>query len=236
MARELQEKLDAAERARGVQVSELRSDTHNLMQRFTLEHRDMGRALRSRLTSGKHARIEATRQGRRANQTMMSALRAQLRADARSLHTSLRTTNNARTHATRQTIGEVAADLRQASRSWREELKKKGASSVAEALPEAAAAVEEVAQPLLAVEEPAREVPAETPRGEEAVEERQVGRAYAEAERVLSAIQTHPDGIRLVEIGNELGVDWRGLIGVVRSLVDEGKVEKIDNTYYPAQR
>jgi len=39
-----------------------------------------------------------------------------------------------------------------------------------------------------------------------------------------------------VEIGNELGVDWRGLIAVVRALVDEGAVEKIDNEYYPAQR
>jgi len=61
-------------------------------------------------------------------------------------------------------------------------------------------------------------------------------RAYPQAERVLAVVQAHPEGIRLVEIGNELGVDWRGLIAVVRALVDEGAVEKIDNEYYPAQR
>jgi len=94
------------------------------MQRFTLEHRDMARALRGSLTSAKNARVEATQQARRANRAMVHELRARLRADARSLHTSLRTANNARTHATRQTMREMAGDIRQASRTWREELKK----------------------------------------------------------------------------------------------------------------
>jgi len=236
MARELQEKLEAAERARGVKVSELRSDAHNLMQRFALEHRDMARALRSRLTSEKQPRIEATRQGKRANRARMNELRTQLRADARNLHTRLRHANNARMQATRQALGPVAADIRQASRTWRDGLKKKEPPSIAAAVPEAAAAVEEVAPPPLAVEEPAPEVPAEMPMGEEAVEERPIWRSYVEAERVLSVIQNHPEGIRLVEIGNELGIDWRGLTGIVRSLVDDGKVERIESTYYPAQR
>ena len=258
-ARELHRQMDGAEKARieaaqnfmrstrdaiksiGVRVSELRSDTHNLVQRFTLEHRDMARTLRGNLASETSARVGASHQ-------QMNELRAELLADAQNLHASLRHDNNARQQAVRQTMGELAADIRQASRTWREGLKKKGAPSVAEAVPEAAAAVEEVAQPPLAVEEPAREipalavedlareVPAGIPIGEEGVEERQVGRAYVEAERVLRVIQDHPEGIRLVEIGNELGVDWRGLIGVVRALVDEGRVEKIDNVYYPAQR
>jgi len=52
-------------------------------------------------------------------------------------------------------------------------------------------------------------------------------------DQILEAVARHPEGIRLVDIGNELGVDWRTLIGAVKPLVDEGRVEKIDSLYYP---
>ena len=51
--------------------------------------------------------------------------------------------------------------------------------------------------------------------------------------KILEVITGHPDGIRLIDIGNELGVDWRVLIGPSKSLMDEGRVEKIENMYYP---
>jgi hypothetical protein len=94
----------------------------------------------------------------------------------------------------------------------------------------------EIAAAPVPVEEPTWIIPEEEPADEVTAGEDQGVRAYPDAERVLTVIHAHPDGIRLVEIGNELGVDWRGLIAVVRSLMDEGKAEKIDNTYYPAQR
>jgi hypothetical protein len=46
-------------------------------------------------------------------------------------------------------------------------------------------------------------------------------------------IEKHPEGIKLVDIGGELGVDWRGLIADTKSLVEKNKVEKTDNFYYP---
>ncbi len=52
-------------------------------------------------------------------------------------------------------------------------------------------------------------------------------------EKILEVIAGHPEGIRLVDLGNELGVDWRGLIGPSKSLVDAAQVEKIENMYYP---
>ena len=51
--------------------------------------------------------------------------------------------------------------------------------------------------------------------------------------KVLKVITGHAEGIRLIDIGNELGVDWRTLIGPTKSLVDGGQVEKIENMYYP---
>ena len=54
-------------------------------------------------------------------------------------------------------------------------------------------------------------------------------------ERVLGIVRGHEDGIRLVDIDNEMGVDWRSLVGVAKSLLVEGAIEKIDCLYYPVE-
>jgi len=54
----------------------------------------------------------------------------------------------------------------------------------------------------------------------------------AEGEQILRVLRAHPEGIRLVDIGNELGVDWRSLITSTKRLLDEGRIEKIDHLYY----
>ena len=51
---------------------------------------------------------------------------------------------------------------------------------------------------------------------------------------VLGVIRNHPDGISPLDIGNELGIDWRSLIPVMRHLVDTGAVDQIDHELYPA--
>lgn len=53
------------------------------------------------------------------------------------------------------------------------------------------------------------------------------------ARRVLSVIQAHSEGIRLVEIGEELGVNWRLLIVHVNDLLQRGLIRKEDRKYYP---
>ena len=54
-------------------------------------------------------------------------------------------------------------------------------------------------------------------------------------ERVLGVVQSRSEGIGLVDIGNELGLDWRALISPSRALVDQGKIEKIEGVYYPKE-
>jgi predicted transcriptional regulator len=52
-------------------------------------------------------------------------------------------------------------------------------------------------------------------------------------EEVLEIIAQHSDGIKMVDIGNELGVDWRTLINDIIFLVDNEQIDKIGNLYYP---
>ena len=54
-----------------------------------------------------------------------------------------------------------------------------------------------------------------------------------ETNRILRVIEKHPEGIKLVDLGNALGVNWRTLIGPVGSLLEEEKIGKVDSIYYP---
>jgi ethanolamine utilization protein EutM len=54
-------------------------------------------------------------------------------------------------------------------------------------------------------------------------------------EQCLTAIRQAGDkGVTLAEMGEKLGTDWRRLIGPVKSLLDQGRVEKVESRYYPA--
>ena len=63
---------------------------------------------------------------------------------------------------------------------------------------------------------------------------RQGHSAEALQREVLRVIQQRPEGIHPVEIGNQLGVDWRSTIGPAQALVDVGLVEQIGSELYPA--
>lgn len=92
----------------------------------------------------------------------------------------------------------------------------------------------------MAVEEAEREVPR---RGVGRIWEEVKERVFpgeealsADEDRILAIIRKNPDGIRLVNIGNELGVDWRSLLPFANSLVSKGIVERVEGTYYPKGR
>ena len=65
---------------------------------------------------------------------------------------------------------------------------------------------------------------------EEASEEQSKPRYY---EEIVQLLENHPEGLSLVEIGEELGVQWRSLTKTISQLVEEEEIEKDDRTYYP---
>jgi hypothetical protein len=54
--------------------------------------------------------------------------------------------------------------------------------------------------------------------------------------QVARVIQEHPEGICARDIGNELGIDWRRVLGLTRGLVNSGLVEQVEEAYYPATK
>jgi len=52
-------------------------------------------------------------------------------------------------------------------------------------------------------------------------------------EEIVNLLEDNPDGLRMVEIADVLGIEsWRTLIPVMRQLLDDGEVTKEDSTYY----
>jgi len=50
---------------------------------------------------------------------------------------------------------------------------------------------------------------------------------------VIDTLEDNPQGLRMVEIAEALGIDnWRTLIPVMRELIDEGEIRKEDSTYF----
>ena len=187
-AKALRERLSSKEKARveatrefmggvGVKVSEMRSGTYNLLERFGLEHGDMAKAFREKLSSERKAGVETSRE----------------------FMEEVHNTNGECREAVRSMLDEIASDLRQADQIWTKGLGKKVVRKAV-----VKKAVQEIKK-----------------------------KAGTEKEKILEVIARHPEGIKLVDIGNERGVDWRTLIGPTKSLVDEDEVEKIDNMYYP---
>jgi DNA-binding IclR family transcriptional regulator len=72
----------------------------------------------------------------------------------------------------------------------------------------------------------------EEARGEEPIPHEEA----VQVERLLAVIQRHPEGVSIVDIGNELGVDWRSLIATLQPLEEERKIERINTMYYPGEK
>jgi len=199
--------------ARRASLEHIRSQTYEGLDRF--------RRHRQHLRSQTHEDLDRFRRHRLETvQESLENLRQRLEV--------IRETAGSLRQATRAVLGEIACDVSAAQRLWSggevREFAGPATTVMEPALPPepgAGAAAEALAQPVAEAVEPALPEPEEKPA--------------AEREQILRVLRTHPEGIRLVDIGNELGVDWRGLIAVTKSLLDEGKIEKIDHLYYPAE-
>lgn len=198
--------------------------TRDMLERFRLEHQNMTKALRESLSSEEKARLEATRQFmekvgievsemRSGTHNLLERFHLEHGDMAKALREKLSSEERSREEATRQFMEEVHKTNNQCRDAVREMLDEIGSdlrqarqiwTKEVKIAPEAAAKEEEI-----------KKKPEE------------------EKEKILEVIARHPEGIKLIDIGNELGMDWRALIGSVKSLVDEDKVEKIDTMYYP---
>ena len=262
---------------RHVQISEMRSDTLNFLERFRLERQDLSNALREKFSSDNKARKEATRQFVNDIRFLMDGLKSDIQDSADALREKLSSDNKACKEATRQFVNDIEsfmndleADVQDSANALRKRISseertrrkatKRFMDDLGSDLKDAATVLREnlssertahreatgqFIDNLASDYREAHKIWTEMPRNRMErtahrtgvklmPEKKPEGKTMPLLEdQVLEVVTKHPGGIRLVGVGNELGIDWRGLIGIVKAFVDEGKIEKIDSLYYP---
>lgn len=254
--RALVEDITTATENRRAQLYALTAEARAARRQYQFELQQMSQSLREYFAANRTERATTARAQHQATRQFMSEIRSvhegrrvtvsELRSDAynsikrfglerQDMAKTVRERLSAASQALQETVqdikhtaqglvGEIVADRSQAQQIWADRLKKK---VTPEAVAEPAMAEAAVAE--VGVAEAARPEAAEVavpPAVQDA-------RPLPLEERVLEVIARHPHGIRLVDIGNDLGVDWRSLLGISRTIVEEDKVERIDNLYYP---
>ena len=53
--------------------------------------------------------------------------------------------------------------------------------------------------------------------------------------QVLQIVRNHPEGIDARDVGNQLGIDWRAVPAIARTLIYAGLVEEVAHEFYPAR-
>jgi len=195
------------------------------------------------LSSSMQRLVESVRSSAIARHAALDEMRRTTRAVLQEYHRGRRQTALAARQNTRNQVGEIrraAVELRRSTRSalgaiasdtmaatglWSGQLK----VGVFHAPPAPVAAEQ---PPAGEESRPQAELPKDPQPAAAASRKAAPTAERTEKERVLQIIRAHRDGIRLVDVGNEMGVNWRGLIGVTKSLLEEGNIEKIDSLYY----
>lgn len=137
-------------------------------------------------------------------------------------------------------LGELRESREEATRAWKELLRSMGTPSDKKTAPAAAPARPAETQPVPEPEPPSPPVEAVEPELPDEMEEAAGVEAGEEEEleedletEVIDTLEDNPQGLRMVEIAEALGIDnWRTLIPVMRELIDEGEIRKEDSTYF----
>jgi len=218
------DEICSSSEARGTALRETREKTRQLMKDMHNVHQAQAKALREKLSSEEKARAQA-------NQEFMKEIKvevSELRSDTDNFTERLRMEHGDMAKALREKLSSEEKARAQATQEFMEEVHQtnnQGRDAVREMLGEFNSDIRQAGQIWRKGVRIATEAPAEKEEIKKKPEE--------EKEKVLEVIARHPEGVKLIDIGNELGVDWRTLIGPTKSLVDEADVEKIDTMYYP---
>jgi hypothetical protein len=239
------------------EVLSIFKSTNDMLDNFEKEHMNMSAELRADLGKNLAERVEYTRtllhgfQKRlseisKENQKMAQTLRKDLAKGEvsrlkdyngimKGIHVSIkgiRKEVNDIQKATSGMLADLSQNRTQASAEWTrmqeamEQIRKTGVTAPAKKATRKAEKKEEV---IVAPVAAAKETPVEV---QPVADIKPVAPITLE-EKVLNYINKHPKGIKIAEMEVPLGETRMKLGYVAKNLLDEGKVQKIENVYFP---
>jgi hypothetical protein len=239
------------------EVADIFTETNQLIERFDKEHREMSAELRADLSKNLTQRVAYTRnllgsfQKRlaeisRENQDIARKLRKDLangettrlneyKGLMKAIHLSIKGIQKEVKDIRKSTagmIGDLSTDRAQATAEWirmqdamaKIRGTKTGKNPVKQTVKSEKKEVKPVIQQEPETKFITKEEPVSTPVSNEPVTLEQ---------KVLNYINQHPKGLKISEMEEPLGETRMKLGYTAKVLLDEGKVQKIDNVYFP---
>jgi len=220
MSKELKAKLASDERERKTQtqaeIKEREDYIEKLLADFDKAHSEMADRLRAELARVKPGLESAESERKKADQAEIKE----------------------RKEAVSGMLDEFKQEQAETAAAWRELLA--GMQSVRRKVTITGPSEVEAAVKVRPVKKVIEEIEEEVRPVKKAIEEIEEEGAPEEVEgglkdRILDVLEDKPDGLKMVEIANKLGIEnWRSLISIMRVLLDENRIKKEDSTYYAA--
>ena len=220
-------------------VANLKKDTLNLINDFEDARKEMWSSLKSGLEMFTSALAQFKTDLDRAETERKDTVGQELKEKAEELRANLSNFGAELSASVAGLMGDLKKDRSEAAAAWNEILsamRNRGEAMVittpvaVEAEVEIKTVPEAVEEEVLG-EEPAQEE-VEEPEPEEEPEE-ELDEREENIREILEVLEDNPDGLRMVEISDIMGFDnWRSLIPIIRELLDEGEINKVDSTYY----
>ena len=203
------------------EVGKTIEDTQKMIDEFKVSRIQMSKELREDLTTGVERRKKEVGKILEDAQKMMDDFKVSHRQMSKELKKNLSKSNQGMKSEVKKKLNDfqtiqdkLRADLQKASLSWQQ---------TASVLQEKRSGVKKLTPKVLEKKTIKETLPQKTKIVEELSDKKQL----------LVLIKKHPEGMKLTGIGDELGKDWRWYIPIVKELMEESKIRKEENLYYP---
>lgn len=197
------------------ETEEALKSSRDLLKNFQNVHKKMSLEQRENLSKYKENLEEDTQKMIDDFKVSHSQMSKELKNDLNKFNQGMKSKVSGMLNDFRSTQDKLRAELEKVSLSWQQ---------TASTLQEKRSGV----KPLSVVREK-KIVNKELPKPEQ----NKIKENLSEKQQTLDLIIKHPQGIKLAEIGAVLGKDWRWYIITVKELMEENKIRKEENLYYP---
>ena len=239
-------------------IGNLKGDTRNMINDFETARKEMWRSLKSELESFTAGLAQFKADLENGEKERLETVVREMKEKGEELKANLRNFSSNLSASVTQMLGELNKDRSEAARAWHEILSAVRSTAGAMTLTTPEKAAPEPEREVKVVEDKKiEEAPAEAT--EDVIEPRDEASSETDAEEkeaevtseessqtdgaeinlqtshsdIVAILKDAPDGLRMVEIAEKLGVEnWRSLISVMRELLDDGEVKKEDLTYF----
>jgi len=218
---DLRKDLAKGTESRKNEVSKTLEDSQKMVNEFKISRIQMSKELKENLTTGTERRKAEVSKTLEDTQKMMNDFKVSHSQMSKELKKNLTKSNQGVKSEVSRMLNDFSsakdklrADLEKASLSWQQ---------TASVLQEKRSGVKKLTPKVLEKKTIKETLPQKAKISEE----------LSDKKKVVKLLNGHPEGMKLTEIGAELGKDWRWYIPIVKELMEENKIRKEENLYYP---